>query len=156
MEKIKNFLRRNKGTLIMLAVVLFLRCNHIFVINIVNGESMMSTLHNGQICIGSSIAKYERGDIVVARHDNMSVIKRVVGLPGEHVICADGVFYINGEKLEEGYVEESRNLKGVSFEVQLEEDEYFICGDNRANSYDSRYYGPIKADDVLEKIYLQL
>lgn len=140
----------------MLAVVLFLRSNHIFVINIVNGESMMSTLHNGQICLGSSVAKYDRGDIVVAKHDNVEVIKRVIGLPGERVICEDGIFYINGEKLDEPYIEEGRNLEGVFFEVILEEDEYFICGDNRANSYDSRFYGPIKEKDILEKIYIRL
>ena len=126
-----------------------------FAINIVDGESMLSTLHDGQICLGSSIKSLNRGDIIVAKTDKL-VIKRLIGLPGDTIEYINGTLYINDEPYTEDYIEKGRdnNSKTQTWKFTLEEDEYIILGDNRDGSYDSRYYGPVQGKDIIEKVYI--
>ena len=80
-------------------------------------------------------------------------IKRVVGLPGDHVVVDDCTIYINGEKLDEPYMADIPETQSTAIyqytDVILGEDEYFVCGDNRRYSGDSRNYGPIKYEDII-------
>lgn len=122
----------------------------------VSGSSMENTLHTGDRVIvnkiGLKFSPIERGDIVVMHFDmtNEDYIKRVVGLPGETVQLIDGSFYINGEVLEENYVNSDYTNPVNGFEWQLGEDEYFLAGDNRLprKSKDSRDFGPVDLDHI--------
>ena len=111
---------------------------------IVNGPSMQETLYTNDLLILKKTQKINRYDIVVARHDDDKLIKRVMGIPGDKVKCVSGIIYVNNEEVSNyGY--------GTSFDFQqviLGSDEYFLIGDNREDSLDSRYFGPVKASSI--------
>lgn len=152
----KKFFKENWSYIVMIILVLFIRSTKVIGINIVSGESMMSTLYDGQVVFGSSIKNIQRGDIIVAKTDKL-VVKRVIGLPGETISYHDGELYVNGTKLEESYIEYGRdsNSKKQVWEFTCGEDEFLILGDNRDNSYDGRYYGPLPKEQIVEKVYIQ-
>ena len=110
----------------------------------VTSESMEPTLYKGDYLIGTKIFKnVERGDIVGLRYPvdrNLIIIKRVIGLPGEKVSIKNGKVYINGSPLEEDYIkyEWTRYKDGYEFEVP--DGCYFMMGDNRNWSLDSRFW----------------
>jgi signal peptidase I len=95
----------------------------------------------------------QRGDIVVIdRPDEQEdLIKRVIGLPGETIEISAGVVYIDGRPLNEPY---ARLSTGDSPSRRLGADEYFIMGDNRANSKDSRLFGPIPRDSIVGRAWI--
>ena len=112
----------------------------------VSGESMENTLDDGdQLIVDKLTYRFhdpERFDIIVfpfRYKDNTYYIKRIIGLPGETVQIADGEIYINGEVLEESYGREVMQDAGLAAEpITLGDDEYFVLGDNRNYSSDSR------------------
>ena len=115
----------------------------------VEGASMENTLHNGDNLIVDKLSYRfhdpERFDIIVFPfqfQDNTYYIKRIIGLPGETVqIMDDGSIYINGEKLEENYgmeVIKPETIGRAAEPIELGDDEYFVMGDNRNGSSDSR------------------
>lgn len=115
---------------------------------IVSGHSMDTTLNDGMIAISKNVnkdTKINRGDIVVVNEDSHYVIKRIIGLPNEKIKCENGFICINGEKLEEDY---TSSLTEDFDEVTIGENEYFIMGDNRSNSKDSRVYGAISKQQI--------
>lgn len=112
----------------------------------VNGPSMDNTLKHGQILILNKLDKYKRGDIVVVDLGDEKIIKRIVGLPGESIYCLNGEIYINDEKIKEDYTS-SETLDFTK--VFIQEDEYFVMGDNRPVSMDSRSLGPINKSQMM-------
>ena len=135
----------------------------------VEGASMENTLHNGDNLIVDKLSYRfhdpERFDIIVfpfQYQSNTYYIKRIIGLPGETVqIMEDGSIYINGEKLEESYGREvikPETIGRAADPIVLEEDEYFVMGDNRNNSSDSRtdMVGNIKREDIIGKAWLRI
>ena len=121
---------------------------------LVMGSSMEPTLHSFQIIFADTSGEIQRGDIITAQspYDERVVVKRVVGMPGDAVfISEDGVF-INGKLLEEDYLtgaaRKSTCEQNKKYAYLLEEDEYFLMGDNRAVSQDSRHYGPVSGDRI--------
>ena len=122
--------------LIVLVIKLFL-----FEIITVEGSSMLETLHNGDRLYVSlltpRIQGYERGDVVICYYPGRKerCVKRIIGMPGDTVEILSGAVYVNGERLEEDYI---THAAGYSYpETTLEEDEYFVLGDNRPISHDS-------------------
>lgn len=135
----------------------------------VNGESMESTLHDGDNLIVDKITyafdEPERFDIVVFPYkmvnatEEVYYIKRIIGLPGERVQITNGFIYINGQLLKESYGKNNNlilNPGRAEKEIQLGEDEYFVLGDNRNNSSDSREIGNIKRDDIIGRAWLRI
>ena len=121
----------------------------------VDGDSMKNTLKNGDILLLYKLVSINRLDIIVLdeEKDNEKIIKRVIGLPGETVAIKKGKIYINDKIIDDEYAygETSDYDK-----VTLEDDEYFILGDNRLISKDSRYFGPIKKSEIKGKIVFRL
>ena len=113
----------------------------------VNGDSMNDTLKDGYLMI---LKKYEkksidRFDIVVIDIDNDKLIKRVIGMPKEDIEYTDGVLYINNEQVDDPF----GNGETANFKDYCGEDEYFVLGDNRGNSKDSRIIGCIPAQKIM-------
>ena len=122
-----------------------------------------NTLYDGENFIvdrfSYNISEPQRFDIVVIEHPRLGcIIKRVVGLPGETVqINGSGEIYINGEKLEENYGKEIiRDAGAVASPIALGENQYFVLGDNRNNSTDSRIIGPIDKSEIIGKLWRTL
>ena len=135
----------------------------------VEGASMENTLHNGDNLIVDKLSYRfhdpERFDIIVFPfqfQDNTYYIKRIIGLPGETVqIMDDGSIYINGEKLEENYgmeVIKPETIGRAAEPIELGDDEYFVMGDNRNNSSDSRtdMVGNITREYIIGKAWLRI
>ena len=135
----------------------------------VEGASLGNTLHNGDNLIVDKLSYRfhdpERFDIIVFPfqfQDNTYYIKRIIGLPGETVqIMDDGSIYINGEKLEENYgmeVIKPETIGRAAEPIELGDDEYFVMGDNRNNSSDSRtdMVGNIKRENIIGKAWLRI
>lgn len=124
-------------------IIAFLLKTFIFQIAYVKGPSMEPTLYEGQILIVSKlnyrIGTPKRGDIVVLSDDleHKDLIKRVIGIPGNNVAIRDGFVYIDGELLEEDYINVPTYENGFE-ESKVPEDKYFVLGDNRPESRDSR------------------
>ncbi|MBO5486515.1 MAG: signal peptidase I [Eubacterium sp.] len=129
----------------------------------VEGSSMESTLSNGDQLIVEKLSYYfhdpERFDVIVFPYDNnVNYIKRIIGLPGETVQIMDGKIFINGEILNEDYGNAVMEEDGIASDViQLGDDEYFVLGDNRNASVDSRKeeVGNIKRDKIQGKAWLR-
>jgi len=134
---------------------------------VVEGQSMEPNFHNQEYLLAEKVTKYfkdyKRGDVIIFRSpsENFNLIKRIIALPGEKVTVEDGKIKIfknpfakDGIQMEEKYVlpDESQNQEPV--EVTLKSDEYFVLGDNRTNSVDSRSFGPIKKDEIIGKVWL--
>ena len=118
---------------------------------------MYPTLKEKQLLIGSSLYKITDnityGDVVTIKYDKECIIKRVVGLPGDTIKIENNILYRNGEEIKEDYA----NFIYPSVKIDVEEtilgeDEYFVLGDNRSVSKDSRIIGPIHKDDIISKI----
>ena len=120
----------------------------------VHGESMMNTLHDGDIMIldvvGYKVSSLDRFDIVVIDTGKELIIKRVIGLPGEEVEYQNNTLYINGKEVKDSYGSNvTEDFKGT-----VPKNKYFVLGDNRQNSMDSRYFGPFSASDIKGKTSL--
>lgn len=132
----------------------------------VSGESMETTLSDGDHLIVDKISyrfnEPQRYDIIVFPYrleKNTYYIKRIIGLPGETVQVVDGYVYINGVQLDEHYGNDVMNEAGLAAEpLTLGPDEYFVLGDNRNNSQDSRTanVGVIHRDEVLGRAWVRI
>ena len=131
---------------IILAAIIFGFVTDSFYFTVCEGPSM-SHVNRREITFDFvyKSSNIEYGDLVFVKVDGSYYGKRVIGVPGDLVEVVDGVVYINGEK--ETKYAYNQTYNGVYREAQyLGEDEYFICGDNRGNSKDSRRFGPVKAE----------
>lgn len=138
---------------IIILVVVLVRTFIITPVRVV-GSSMDKTLKEGEILLLEKInKKYKRYDIVVIKENNERIIKRIIGMPGESVKIVEGVIYINGEAIEDKYASSYTgdfSLDKFDLDV-IPEDSYFVLGDNRIVSKDSRLLGPINKKKIQGK-----
>jgi signal peptidase I len=127
----------------------------------VSGSSMEPNFHNGEYILTSKILyKFrlpERGDVVIFKspaNKEVDYIKRIIGLPGDTVSVKDNAYYVNNQKVDEPYLAPETPIFGGSYlaegqTVTVPEGSYFVSGDNRAHSSDSREFGPIAESDFI-------
>ena len=149
----------------LVACINFLIFHFVGQLTVVNGVSMQPTLSDGDNLIVDKLSYRfhdpDRFDIIVfPQEDGRYFIKRIIGLPGENVrIDEDGFIYINGEKLQESYGKEVMLDPGLAKDgIQLGADEYFVLGDNRNDSMDSRMaeVGPIAGERIIGRAWLRI
>jgi len=155
---------------IFLIIVVFILFGVFFVQPVVvEGTSMLPELHDGERLLVNKLVYYkiqgvswghiERGDIVVFWYPNdpdKSYVKRVIGLPGEIVEVRSGKVYIDGKQLEEDYLDSEHNQALPSWPAKkVEEHHYFVMGDNRDNSSDSRYWGLVPEKYIYGKAFFR-
>jgi len=113
----------------------------------VNGASMYPTLKGKEIMLLNKLGKIDRFDIVVLKieEEDDNLIKRVIALPGESIEIKDNTIFINDKALSDKYG--LGNTYSID-KITLKDDEYYVLGDNRIISMDSRVFGPIKKEDI--------
>jgi signal peptidase I len=118
---------------------------------LVRGDSMRPTLDPGQrIAVGPVRGALSRGEVVLLRRPEREMVKRVVGLPGEHVRLVDGTLEVDGLRVAEPYVAGRPTPAGrVELDVRLGDDQLVVLGDSRHHSTDSRSFGPVRLGDVI-------
>lgn len=180
LEDILGFIK----VFVVSAIVILLFVNFVAHPVRVDGRSMYPTLKDGEFGFtnvgGVLLNGVERGNIVVVtmKEEGQKThwVKRVIGLPGDTVSCVNDVVYINGKVLDEtkyidpdyrqslvdkfGYFNKVPNADNTNVEdfeeVKLKDDEYYVMGDNRPYSKDSRYVGPVKKSQIFAKKMLVL
>lgn len=155
----RGFLREVVET-VLLALLLFVLINTATGRFRIEGQSMLPGLTSDQyILINKIVYKLHpprRGDVVVfhsPREPDKDLIKRVIGLPGETVSIQSGQVFINGYPLVEPYVDSRYGYQRSSGSWVLGPDDYFVMGDNRSNSSDSRRWGPLDRDQIIGKAW---
>ena len=158
----------------VISIVIIVKIFQAFIIQpfIVDGASMLTTFHDKEFLLVDKLSYLihpaTRGDVVIFKlyegTDNEYVgrylIKRIIGLPGEHIVVKDGVTTIYNEMHKNGFiVDESfvtyKDPKRTS-DVQLGKDQYFVMGDNRSVSYDSRFWGPLSSSALRGRALVRL
>jgi signal peptidase I len=149
----------------------------------VDGESMETTLQNHDRLIVDKLPRTwaritnhnyvpKRGDIIIfnqagladtSNFEQKQLIKRVVGLPGEHIIVKDGQITIHNRSHPQGFNPDSSSGYHITakdtpgaVDLVIPQGQIFVCGDNRTNSEDSRYFGPVNVDNIVGKLSLRL
>ncbi len=136
----------------------------------VNGQSMVPNFQSGEYLLTDKVTYHmrnpERGEVIVfhappsahcAKGTGCDFIKRVIGVPGEDIEVKNNGIYINGVRLQESYIPDSYKTLAGDFTknrvIHLGPDEYFVDGDNRPYSSDSRAWGPIKKEDIVGRVF---
>ena len=165
----KNMMKEVLSMALYIAVVLcitFLVVRYVGQRTQVDGHSMENTLFDGDNLIVDKISYRftdpKRFDIIVFPYhykEDTYYIKRIIGLPGETVQIRDGEIYIDGAILEEDYGKETMLTSGrAADQIQLGEDEYFVLGDNRNHSEDSRFddVGNIERSEIIGRAFIRI
>lgn len=145
-------------TIVVCFVIAFLFTNFVVRSVEVDGYSMSTTLSDGDKALTDALfykmSGVKRFDIVIVKKKNGTfkdeeLVKRVIALPGETLEYKNGVLYINDEAVEEPFIDDVvASLTGTISKRTLGNDEYYVMGDNRANSSDSRYFGVINKSEI--------
>jgi signal peptidase I len=156
-----------QGIVVVLAVMVMV---YLFIMSPqeINGQSMDPTFHNGEYILTNKIefklSDPKRGDIVIFKSPadkSVDYIKRVIGLPGEDIRISNNAYYVNGKKLDESqYLGSDVPIFGGTFLSENQDyivppGKYFVSGDNRPHSSDSREFGPIAKDDFIGKAFFR-
>jgi signal peptidase I len=162
----KSFLR-DTLEIVFLALVLYVVIQYAVQTVHVLGSSMSLTLHDNDLLVASKISYKihdpQRGDIIVFQPpngDSRDFIKRVIALPGDKIRITNSVVYINGQVLHEPYLPErwtyNNNWPADGQDKLVPADQYFVMGDNRNHSSDSRSFGFVERDGILGKAEVRI
>ena len=153
-------LRGTVYVLTIVAAVAVLIATLILPVLQIEGTSMEPTLHNGDIVLLAKTPRFDRGDLCGFSWNNKLLIKRVIGLPGDWIeIDSAGNIYLNGEKLDEPYVQQKAFGEcDLEFPFQVPPAQYFVVGDMRESSVDSRnsLIGCIAKDQIVGKVFFRI
>lgn len=126
----------------------------------IEGKSMEPTLVNGDIVLLTKTVNFDRGELCGFSWNNKLLIKRVIGLPGDWIeIDTDGTVYLNGEQLDEPYAEQlAVGECDLEFPFQVPQEQYFVLGDMRESSIDSRntLIGCVEKDQIVGKVFFRI
>lgn len=145
---------------LLVLVVVYIMVNYVFRRSVVHNVSMQTTLYDGDNIImdelSYNIGSPKRFDVICFKSykEKDLLIKRVIGLPGEKIKIEDGTIYINDKEIrDKSGLDEIENPGLAASEIELSDDEYFVVGDNRKESIDSRYaeVGNVRRKDILGK-----
>ena len=159
----KAYFRALRGTISVLtymAAVAALIATLVLPVIQIEGTSMEPTLVNGDIVLLTKTTVFGRGDICSFAWNNKILIKRVIGIPGDWIeIDTDGTVYLNGEKLEEPYAQQlAVGECDLEFPYQVPQEQYFVLGDMRESSIDSRntLIGCVEKDQIVGRVFFRI
>ena len=153
-------LRSTAAVLIVVAAVSVLIATLLMPVLQIHGSSMFPTLESGQIVVSFKGSDYKAGDLVAFYYGNKLLVKRVVAGPGDWInIEKNGDVYVNGKVIKEPYItEKAFGDCDMSFPLQIGDERWFLMGDNRAVSVDSRVslIGTVSEEQIVGKIILRI
>jgi len=160
LRDIKEFLKDALKYIIAIAVIL------IFAIYVVSfqeviGPSMNNTLKSGDITVVNKLVfrlrNIKRNEIVSLKKDDKIMVKRIIGLPGEHIEYKDNILYVDGKKISDSRSSSTKDFKleSIGYDT-IPKDMYLVLGDNRTNSSDSRTFGLVKKSDIIGKVNIRI
>ena len=156
-RRFRRLLRSTLNALIVVAAVASLIATLILPVLQIAGTSMEPNLNDGDIVVLAKTDKLETGDLCAFYYSNKILIKRIIATPGDYIwIESDGTVFLNGAALDEPYVsEKALGECDVDFPYQVPENSYFVMGDHRETSIDSRssVIGCISEDQMIGKIF---
>lgn len=159
-RRFRRILRSTINALIVVAAVSALVATLVLPVLQIAGTSMEPNLKDGDIVLLAKTDKIETGDLCAFYYFNKILIKRVIATPGDYLwIEADGTVFLNGEELDEPYVsQKSKGECDVEFPYQVPESAYFMMGDQRETSIDSRssVIGCVSQEHMIGKIFCKL
>lgn len=148
------------SSLIVVAAIAIIISTMLLPVLKVTGTSMTPTLQNDEVLICNKLAEPERGDVIAFYYNNKVLLKRLIGLPGDKIdIAEDGTVIVNDAELVEPYVSEiAIGECDVEFPYQVPENRYFVLGDHRAVSIDSRStsVGCIAEENIIGKVMVRV
>lgn len=153
-------LAKTVGILLVVAAVVVLVLTFLFPVVQVYGDSMQTTLYEGDVIIALKTSNINRGDVIAFWYKNKILVKRVVAMPGEQLdIDREGNVYIDGELLEEPYVQQNAFGEcNITLPYQVPEGRFFVVGDNRGVSVDSRssLVGCVAMEQIIGKMVFRV
>ena len=156
----RQALRGTVSVLLVVSAVAVLITTLFLPILQISGDSMSPTLEHDEIVVLLKTKKFERGDLIGFYYQGKILLKRVIALPEDEVaIDADGNVYVNGELLEEPYVTDKElGDCDLEFPYKVPGTSYFVLGDRRSNSVDSRnsVVGAISRNDIIGKVFIRV
>lgn len=120
----------------------------------IRGQSMSPTFESGQkVVCNKDIKNLKRGDVITFKgaEEDEIWIKRIIAKPGDSIYCKNNIVYVNGKKIKESYLSDETVTEDFK-KVKLKRHEYFLMGDNREKSSDSRIWGPFKDSFFISKV----
>ena len=160
LRDIKEFLKDALKYIIAIAVILIVA---IYVVSFqeVIGPSMNNTLKSGDITVVNKLVfrlrNIKRNEIVSLKKDDKIMVKRIIGLPGEHIEYKDNILYVDGKKISDSRSSSTKDFKleSIGYDT-IPKDMYLVLGDNRTNSSDSRTFGLVKKSDIIGEVNIRI
>ena len=159
-DRLKRSIVSTTNILIVVAALAILTAMLFLPVLRIYGQSMNSTLHSGELVVSVKNSSFKTGDVIAFYYNNNILVKRVIATSGQWVdIDLAGNVYVNGEEIEEPYLDEkSFGEPDIDFPYQVPEERIFVLGDNRSVSVDSRNYavGCVTSEQVVGKIVFRV
>lgn len=166
MQTLGSILEFVKTVAIIIIIAFFVRF-YLVQPFVVEGQSMEPNFHNGEYLMVDKLSyrfrEPKRGDVIVFHpptQPNVNYIKRIIALPGESIEIKNGEIFVNGAKVEEDYIPQEetlvRNSQAANLKQTMGQGEYFVLGDNRGHSSDSREWGSVPTANIIGRAWIIL